>query len=362
MSSDEFVLTYSSDACDADGFAAFGTTLLSCRQGIEMLLSAVSGTRVLILTDHAVEPVALNLRDLIRPESGVVVSLYGVDSRAKDVGTASSIWEEMVRFRPEFVIGVGGGTISDLTGFTASTYRRGLPYALVPTTLLAMLDASIGGKTAIDVAGTRNAVGTMHLPRIVIAGADVLPAHDLVGLSEAVKLAMLYSKDLFDKLLKFSQCRDATDQLIDVVGMAAALKAEQCLNSSAQDMGMLYGHNIGYALERLMPIGHAEAVAIGIRIEGGLANRAGILSTDALARQRLLMTALSIDIPIGESCDPSLLIDAMKPYKLNDDVTARMVVPATVGERASEADGYLTLTWPDLLDGLAEVLPDPADA
>jgi 3-dehydroquinate synthase len=356
---DEFVLTYRSGACRTDATASFATTLSGCRVAIDALLAAARGRRVLVLYDRAVEHTARQVQAIL--DAGQVTSsIHGVAVAKKDLSVAGAIWEEMTRSRPGFVIGVGGGTICDLTGFTASTYRRGIPYALVPTTLLAMLDASIGGKTALDVAGLRNAVGTMHLPTLVVSGVEALPPDDLAGLSEAVKIAMLYSVELFDKLEDFGEGHRSAECLVEVVALAAAQKAEQCLLASAQDMGMLYGHNIAYAFERLLPIGHAESVAVGIRIEGEFAHRADLLDADALTRQHQLMSALGIDVPTPEGAGIDGLIEAMKAYKLNDDDTARMVVPRAVGARAGGEAGFLTLSWTELRNGLEGLLASGA--
>jgi 3-dehydroquinate synthase len=204
--------------------------------------------------------------------------------------------------RGDFLVAVGGGVIGDMVGFVAATFLRGIPVVQVPTTLLAQVDSSIGGKTGVDHRLGKNLIGAFHQPSLVVADTrllESLPTRDYVsGWSEIVKMAMIRDADLFrtleanaEALLRFEN----PVLLGDVIRRAIDLKG-QVVGTDEREAGLRiilnYGHTIGHALEAATGyrhLLHGEAVAIGMRGAGFVASERGTLSTADFAAQQALL-------------------------------------------------------------------------
>ncbi len=204
--------------------------------------------------------------------------------------------------RGDFLVAVGGGVIGDMVGFVAATFLRGIPVVHVPTTLLAQVDSSIGGKTGVDHRLGKNLIGAFHQPSLVVADTrllESLPTRDYVsGWSEIVKMAMIRDVDLFrtleanaEALLRFEN----PVLLGDVIRRAIDLKG-QVVGADEREAGLRiilnYGHTIGHALEAATGyrhLLHGEAVAIGMRGAGFIARERGILSAADFAAQQALL-------------------------------------------------------------------------
>lgn len=204
--------------------------------------------------------------------------------------------------RGDFLVAVGGGVIGDMVGFVAATFLRGIPVVQVPTTLLAQVDSSIGGKTGVDHRLGKNLIGAFHQPSLVVADTrllESLPTRDYVsGWAEIVKMAMIRDADLFrtleanaEALLRFEN----PVLLGDVIRRAIDLKG-QVVGADEREAGLRiilnYGHTIGHALEAATGyrhLLHGEAVAIGMRGAGFIARQRGTLSTANFAAQQALL-------------------------------------------------------------------------
>lgn len=181
--------------------------------------------------------------------------------------------------RTDFAIALGGGVVGDLTGFASATYMRGIDFVQVPTTLLAMIDSSIGGKTGVDIPEGKNLVGAFHLPKQIVREPDflrTLPEKELMnGLAEMIKTAVLFDRELFAELRKLAALGSAErlERLGALVDRTAAWK-ERIVAEDFKEGGrrklLNLGHTFGHALERASDfrLSHGEAVAIGMRIVG----------------------------------------------------------------------------------------------
>ncbi len=172
--------------------------------------------------------------------------------------------------RSDFLIALGGGVVGDLTGFAAATYMRGIEFVQIPTTVLSQVDSSVGGKTAVDIAGGKNLVGAFHQPSLVICDIDTLdtltPEFFADGMGEVVKYGMIRSKELFDIL---SEC-DIKSNMTDIIKRCVSIKADVVANDEF-DRGeralLNFGHTLGHAIEKhynFSGISHGYAVAIGM--------------------------------------------------------------------------------------------------
>lgn len=222
---------------------------------------------------------------------------------AKSLDVAGRLWEAMARAggkRDSVVVAFGGGTVGDLAGFVAATFLRGVALVQLPTTLLAQVDAAIGGKTAIDIAAGKNLVGAFHQPELVAAESrtlSTLPRAELrSGLVEAIKMAALLDLDLLERIERDLERLLAGDPaaLAPVVRSAAAAKVrvvERDPFEGGERQLLNYGHTLGHALEAAAGFGailHGDAVAWGMRFSHRLARLRGAEAAFLARLERLL--------------------------------------------------------------------------
>ncbi|MEO8276420.1 MAG: 3-dehydroquinate synthase [Thermoanaerobaculia bacterium] len=244
---------------------------------------------------------------------------------AKSLAVAGRLWEELARAggrRDSRIVAFGGGSVGDLSGFVAASFLRGVDFVQIPTTLLAQVDAAIGGKTAIDLAAGKNLVGAFHQPLLVIADSAFLPtlprAELRSGLVEVIKMAALLDVDLLavvERDLAVLLAGDA-GALAPVVQRAAAAKAGVVARDpfEAGERQLLnYGHTLGHALETAAGHGrllHGDAVAWGMRFSHQLAAGRGA-DRDFLARIERLLDRLDIPPPVGPAVSPAALVEIL---------------------------------------------------
>ena len=200
----------------------------------------------------------------------------------KNIDTYVSVLKEMLSFnltRTDAIVGVGGGVIGDLTGFCASTYMRGIDFYNVPTTLLSMVDSSIGGKTGVDFGGVKNSVGTFYQPKGVLV--DVKTLNTLSdrqfnnGLAESIKMATTFDKELFSLI----ESGDVKEDILTIVEKSLLIKkavVEQDEKEKGLRKVLNFGHTLAHAIEgvsNMQDYYHGEAVAIGmVKMASGIVN------------------------------------------------------------------------------------------
>ena len=256
--------------------------------------------------------------------------------------------------RDSTIIALGGGVVGDLAGFVAATYMRGIPYVQVPTTLLAMIDASIGGKTGVDTAAGKNLVGAFHRPAAVIIDPSVLatlPARELrAGLAEAVKHGIVADAAYFAQVRArlstlLSPDAHASADMSRVIIRSIELKAS-VVERDEYEGGLRkilnFGHTIGHAIEVLSDytLLHGEAISIGMALEGEVAERAGIaepgtapLIADTLARVGL-PTARPQEIDAGR------IMEVIRRDKKVRGGVIELALPSAIGQMAGEKLGW----------------------
>ncbi len=212
------------------------------------------------------------------------------------------------------LVAIGGGSVSDLAGLAAHLWNRGIRYITCPTTLLSMIDASIGGKNAIDLDSAKNVVGSFHTPSEMLCDVrwlTTLPARDAAsGLAEAVKHAVLDGEEhfaFFEKIAASGTAPQALDQdtLEALIRRSLAVK-ERYVYTDPRDSherhALNYGHTFGHAIELLTGLPHGFAVAAGIGTVNALAQRRGSLSPNDAARISALLAAFGLPAGIDEAC------------------------------------------------------------
>ena len=249
----------------------------------------------------------------------------------KTVGVLEEVWEALGRFRmgrDGCVVGLGGGATTDLAGLAAATWLRGVPVVQVPTTLLAMVDAAVGGKTGIDTAAGKNLVGAFHPPAGVVcdlATLDTLPLPELrAGAGEVVKCGLIADPVVLEQVLADPDVLAAgSPALAELVARAVAVKAAvvgRDLTESGLREILNYGHTYAHAVEKVTGYRwrHGEAVAVGCVYAAEVSHRLGRLDAAALDLHRRAMVAvgLPVSFPQGAGCWEELHAAMMSDKKV----------------------------------------------
>jgi 3-dehydroquinate synthase len=240
--------------------------------------------------------------------------------------------------RGTFVVAVGGGVVCDVAGFAASTYLRGLPFGFVPTTLLAQVDAGIGGKNGVDFRGYKNLVGVFQQPRFVLCDPAVLrtlPAREAAnGLAELVKTAAIGGPGLFaeiesspDKALGLEP--DLTARSVHEALRIKAAVVESDERESGARRVLNFGHTLGHALEAVAGLAHGEAVAAGMAFAAGLSVRKGLLTGPE--RDRIAGLLGRLGLPTAVAAPPAALVDAVRKDKKRTGGTVHFVFLEAIG-------------------------------
>lgn len=302
-------------------------------------------TKVCVVTDTNVAPRLLDTLLSALPASTVSV-VVPAGEKHKDLQSLEIIWKAMADGkldRKSVVITLGGGLISDIGGFAASTYMRGVDVIHIPTTLLAQTDASIGGKTGIDLDGIKNVVGTFHQPVGVLIDVDTLatlPKRELQsGFAEIVKHGLIADSTLVDMLEAKKKASYTQNELIEIISRSCLLKARVVTNDT-RESGMRkilnFGHTIGHAIESESlqtpePLLHGEAIAIGIAAETHLSQLMGLLSSQTV--ERIIQLLRKLELPTSRpSISYEQLIDSMRRDKKNTGDTMTFVLLKNIGE------------------------------
>ncbi|MYA34574.1 MAG: 3-dehydroquinate synthase [Gemmatimonadales bacterium] len=252
--------------------------------------------------------------------------------------------------RDSAVVALGGGVTGDLAGFVAATYMRGIPVIQIPTTLLAMLDSSVGGKTGVDTEAGKNLIGAFHHPSAVLidpAVLETLPRHQrCAGLAEAVKTAAILDLELWDWMVAGASAlsngdSEASSELIErVVRHKAAVVGDDPLERDRREI-LNFGHTVGHALEALegYKLLHGEAVAAGMRVESRLGELLGVTERGTSERLAVLLEACGLGGDWEADREPTEIRDAMSKDKKARLDRIRCVFLSRIGEVATDADG-----------------------
>ena len=303
-----------------------------------------------IVTDRNVRRHAAVVHDsLTRAGWSCGLSELEPGEKTKSVNNLSTIWDALIATKADrqtVIIAVGGGVIGDLAGFAAASFVRGLPFVQVPTSLLADVDSSVGGKTGINHPAAKNMLGAFHQPVGVLidtAVLETLPAREFsAGLAEVVKYGVILDADFFTFLEQRAESINRRDPNIlrQVVARCCRLKADVVEKDEFERTGLRavlnYGHTFGHAFEALAGYGellHGEAVAIGMLYASRLAERLGFIDAATTRRQEELLSlfGLPTQLPAGWPHSEDAVIDRMKLDKKTLGGQLRFVLPKRLG-------------------------------
>jgi 3-dehydroquinate synthase len=269
--------------------------------------------------------------------------------------------------RDSAVIALGGGVVGDLAGFVAATFMRGVPVVQVPTTLVAMVDAAIGGKTAVDTPAGKNLVGIFHPPTAVLVDPHLLatlPLRELrAGFAEIVKHGVIADEPYLRGVASsaselLSADGPMSDRMVSLIVRSVEIKAE-VVSRDEREGGLRkvlnFGHTIGHAVEMVSGFSllHGEAVAIGMALESTLAERVGLAQTGTAATVIRTLQAIGLPTALPPGFEADAVIEAMRSDKKGRSGKTRFALPLRIGAMAGEGTGW-TVSVGD--DQLREVL------
>ncbi len=305
--------------------------------------------RVVVVTDDNVGPLY---------GQSVIQTLNSVDIRAdmitvkagepsKRMSVVEAIYDQLFDFsieRSDAIVALGGGVVGDLAGFVAATFKRGVSFVQLPTSLLAMVDSSIGGKTGINHPRGKNMIGAFYQPKLVFADTSVLktlPPRELgCGLAETVKHAIIRDGVFFEHLEKYAdEIMDLQPELmVDLVVRNCRIKAE-VVSADERESGLRgilnFGHTIGHTLETVLAdhdYHHGEAVAMGMVAASRLAVQRDIFEDRQAARILKLLGRFNLPTVADKPLPPDQLYEAMKHDKKVQDGKIKFVLPTSLGD------------------------------
>ena len=301
-----------------------------------------------LVTDEVVRPlVAEPLQNQLRSHSidTTLIALPPGES-AKTIETVLDLCQQLLAHgfdRRSLLLAVGGGVVGDITGFAAAIYMRGIPYIQVPTSLLAQVDSSLGGKTGVDLPSGKNLLGALHQPRLVLSDLDVLTSLSLDarrdGFSEVIKAALIEDPELFSILEREGADLLDTDNphLETIIAKACEVKC-RVVNRDEHESGLRrilnFGHTLGHALEAATnyDISHGQAVAAGMAVAIRFSQRWAGLTQDEADRALALIRNLGLPTELPGDIHPESLLSALEKDKKIQAGICHFVLISNIGQ------------------------------
>ena len=317
----------------------------------DILPGVLPGGRVVVVSDATIDRL---YHPMLAPYDTVLI---GLGESIKTLQTVESIYRRFIELgvdRSTFVLGIGGGIVTDVAGFAAATYMRGLDFGFVSTTLLGQVDASVGGKNGVNVDGYKNMAGTFKQPRFVICDPEMLRTLSdrefRAGLAEVVKAAIIADADLFARIeaTTFDDLRSNTDLLTDAVSASIRVKAdivERDERESGDRRKLNLGHTLAHAIEKCTNrLNHGEAVAVGTALIADASVKLGVLTAED--RDRIAGVLKKLGFDLTPPVDVKRLLKEVGKDKKNEDGMLRIVVPIGIGDcdvRPMKMDAFAAL-------------------
>ncbi|HUA78733.1 MAG TPA: 3-dehydroquinate synthase [Dyella sp.] len=308
--------------------------------------ATLRGKHALVISNQTVAP--LYLEHIARGLDGLRWSSFLLDDGEAhksfaNVGLALEALGKLGATRDACVIALGGGVVGDLAGFTAACWMRGIDFIQMPTTLLSMVDSSVGGKTGVNLPAGKNLVGAFHQPRAVVADIgtlDTLPAREYrAGMAEVIKGAAIGDAPFFAWLEQNAPALALREEtaLIQAIATKVRYKASVVARDETEqgERALLnLGHTFGHALEtagRYTTLLHGEGVAVGMVLAAQLSERLGMSSKDDTQRLERLLSGIGLPITVPTGFDPAQLLGLMRLDKKNTAGTLRLILWRGIG-------------------------------
>lgn len=303
---------------------------------------------VILADDHVADSHAAVVAKALAKTPGLRVDSLAIPSgeTSKSAAQAEALWQKLLALgadRKTVVVAVGGGVVGDLAGFVAATFARGLRFVQVPTTLLAQVDSSVGGKVGVNLPGAKNMVGAFWQPSAVLIDTAVLgtlpPREYRSGLAEVVKYGVILDTAFFNYLEANVDglAERHPETLEHVIARCCRLKADVVQADEREESGrravLNYGHTFAHAFEAVAGYGqllHGEAVSMGMVCAARLAERLGRVGPELAERQRALLVSLGLPVTLLD-VDASAVLAAMAHDKKVEHGRLRFVLPTRIG-------------------------------
>lgn len=325
-----------------NGVANSGVYIGSVEQLLSQLLPK---RRVIVITDSNVD----------RCHSALISSyehiIIGLGEQAKTLTTLEKVYTQLMEMgadRSTFLLGIGGGIVTDITGFVGATYMRGVDFGFIPTTLLAMVDASVGGKNGVNIGGFKNMVGTFLQPNFVICDTAKLSTLSdrefAAGVAEIIKAAVIADPKLFELLesADFATLRSDNELLSRVVEASLKVKID-VVAADERESGLRrvlnLGHTLAHAIEKSTRVcNHGEAVAVGLCCVAAVAERMGKLSAEERLRIESLCARYNLPTELPEPIEK--LLKAIRKDKKREGDKLHLILPTAIGAVEDLALGF----------------------
>jgi 3-dehydroquinate synthase len=265
----------------------------------------------------------------------------GMGEEIKNLQTVEYIHNKLVEFEADrscMIVAIGGGIVCDIAGFVASTFMRGIRFGFVSSTLLAQVDASVGGKNGVNLHGYKNLIGVFNQPEFVICDLNLLktlPLEEIrCGFAEIVKHTLIADAEMFSYLEKnYEKAIELDFQAIEKLVLNSVEIKSDIVNMDETEKGerrkLNFGHTFGHAIEKTTGLPHGEAVSMGMVVASELSVHHGLLSPEDSKRIKLLLRKLGL--PVEISFDKSKIIDALKKDKKRETGKIHFVLLNKIG-------------------------------
>lgn len=313
-----------------------GVSTLYVDRVIDILDDILPKSRVIVITDVNIDRL---YPDLVHRYDHIII---GSGEAIKSLQTIEMIYSRLMAMgadRSTFLLGIGGGIVTDITGFVAATYMRGVEFGFVSTSLLGQVDASVGGKNGVNVGGYKNMVGTFLQPRFVVSDVEMLrtlPRREFrAGMAEAVKSAIVGDAELFEFIERYADDKLYTDveALQNIVSRSVAVKSA-IVAEDEREAGrrrvLNLGHTIAHAIEKSThELNHGEAVAVGLSMIAHASVKLGMMLEGDAERVDALLAKLGFELELPVSLT-NVLREVRYDKKKRDNIL-RVVLPESIG-------------------------------
>ncbi|HAX74780.1 MAG TPA: 3-dehydroquinate synthase [Cyanobacteria bacterium UBA11372] len=317
----------------------------------EMMQSLKLGKKVLLVSNPAIfrHYGERAIASLNSAEYDVTTCILPAGEQYKTLTAIQKIYNTALENRLErssTMVALGGGVIGDMTGFAAATWLRGINFIQVPTSLLAMVDAAIGGKTGVNHPKGKNLIGAFYQPKLVLIDPQVLntlpPREFRAGMAEVIKYGVIWDAELFGELeasKRLDQFRYISQELLQQILNKSCQAKADVVSKDEKESGLRailnYGHTIGHAVESLTGyklVNHGEAVAIGMVAAGQLAVHLSMWDKTDAERQDALIKKAGLPTQLPAGLDIEAVIDTLQTDKKVKDGKVRFILPTRIGE------------------------------
>jgi len=327
----------------------------------------IKGIKLCIVTDSNVGPIyAEQLKEVLeRTGNRVYIFTIPAGETNKNLDVVQTVYTYLIEEhfeRRDMIVALGGGVVGDLAGFTAATYLRGIDFIQVPTSLLAQVDSSIGGKTGVDFAKYKNMVGAFHMPRLVYINIDTLSTLSSrlfnSGFGEIIKHGLIKNREYFDYLdTNYEHIKTLEPEYIMETVYGSCLIKADVVNNDPTEKGeralLNFGHTLGHAVEKLMNFSlyHGECVALGMICASYISKERGYISEDDYAAIRKMLRKYGFPTKV-EGLDIFSILEVSKSDKKMENGVVKFILLKQLGDAIIDK----TVTYDEMTQSLKEIL------